>query len=127
MLCNIGLKQDKATFEATTQGGVRSAIMLFSWLNQSDQIYYLKQLQDQFATEALSDDIKSLHGNTCCQVYSYKASFLTCLSQLNAKEDNIGEYLDNFLHDFGAPEHLTVDEFGSQVGKNTRFFKNLCK
>ena len=41
--------------------------------------------------------------------------------------DSLCEYLDKFMHDFGAPEHLTVDGFSSQVGKNIIFFKNLRK
>ena len=37
----------------------------------------------------------------------------------------IGETLDDFVHDFGVPEHLTFDGFQSKVGENTKFNKNI--
>ena len=40
---------------------------------------------------------------------------------------SLGEILDDFVHDFGAPEYLTFDGFQYQVGKNTKFLKNLRK
>ena len=43
------------------------------------------------------------------------------------KGESLGETLDDFVHDFGAPEYLTLDGFQSQVGKNIKFFKNLRK
>ena len=49
------------------------------------------------------------------------------LSQINTKWDNLGDTLNDFVHDFGSPEHLTFSGFQSQVGKNTKLFKNLCK
>ena len=43
------------------------------------------------------------------------------------KGESLGETLDDFVHDFGALEHLTFDGFQYQVGKNTKFFKNIWK
>ena len=63
----------------------------------------------------------------CCQVYSHKVGFTACYLQLNEKGDSLGKSIDDFLHDFGDSEHLTFDGFNSKVGKNTRFYTNLCK
>ena len=113
--------------DARTHGGMRSTIMPLSQRYQYDQMYYIKRLQDRFATDTLFSDMKSLHGNACFQVYSYKTGFVACYPQLNTKRDSIGEYIENFVHDFGASEHLSFDGFSSQVGNKTRFYKNLRK
>ena len=91
----------------------------------SDQMYSLKILQGSFATETFFDDMISLHASTRCQVYSHKVGFAACYPKLNAKGDSLCETLDDFVHDFGALEHLTFDGFQYQVGKNTKFFKNI--
>ena len=90
-------------------------------------MYYLKRLQRLFSTDTFVAYMKSLHGNTCCQVYLNKTGFVSCYPQLNVKGVSLAESLDYFVNDFGAPENITVDGFSLQVGKNTRFFKNLCK
>ena len=90
-------------------------------------MYYIKRLQGRFATDTLFAYMKLLHGNTCCQVYSHKSGFTACSSQLNEKGDSLGELIEDFLHEFGAPEHLTFNEFGSQFSKSTRFYKNMRK
>ena len=71
----VGEKRDKSTIDATRQSGIHSAIILLSWSYQSYQMYRLKQLQGQFATDTFFDDMKSLHRNTYCQVYSHKSGF----------------------------------------------------
>ena len=120
-------KQDKATTDATKQGGIRSSIFPLSRHYRCDQMYDLKRLQGRFAIEIFLADTKLLHGNTCCEVYFHKVIFAACYPKLNAKGDSLGYYLDNLVNDFGAPDHLTFDGFSSQVGKNTRFFKKLRK
>ena len=50
---------------------------------------------------------------------------MACYPKANAKGDSLGETLDDFVHDFGAPEHLTFDGFQSQMGKITHFNKSL--
>ena len=71
--------------------------------------------------------MKYLHGKTCCQVYSHKVGFYACHPKLNARGDNIRETLDDFVHDFGVPEHLAFDGFQSQVWGNMNFNNNLCR
>ena len=71
--------------------------------------------------------MKELHTNTCCQVHQYKVDFVECYPKINTKGGSLGDTLDDFVRDFGAPEHLIFDGFHYQVGKNTKFFNNLCK
>ena len=70
---------------------------------------------------------KSLHSNTCCQIFSHKAGFQVCYPKQDAKGESLGETLDDFVHNYGAPEHLTFDGHLSQVGFRTRFFNNFRK
>ena len=88
-------------------------------------MYGVKRLLGHFATDTFFFNKKSLHQNTCAQVYSHKCGFATCYPMQNTKGDSIGNSLYDFVHDFGAPEHLTFDGFQSQVGKNTKFKKGL--
>ena len=88
-------------------------------------MYNLKRLQGRFATDTFYADMKYLHGNTCCQVYSHKVGFYACYPKLNVKGGSLGEALDDFVHDFGVPEHVTFDCFQYQFGPNTKFNKNL--
>ena len=88
-------------------------------------MYNLKSLRGRSETDTLYYDIKSLHGNTCCQVYSQKIGFSSCSPKLNAKGDSLGETIDDLVHNFGVPGHLTFDGFQSQVGRNTKFNNNM--
>ena len=78
---------------------------------RSDLMYNLKRLQGHFSTNTLFADMKSLHAKTCCQVYLHKVRFAACYPKLNAKGDSLVETLDDFVHDFGSPEHLTFYGF----------------
>ena len=71
--------------------------------------------------------MKSIHGNACCQIFLHKVGFAAWYPKLNAKGGSLGNTLDDFVQNFGAPEHLTFDDFHSQVGNNTKFFNNLRK
>ena len=88
-------------------------------------MYNIKQLRGQFATDTFFSDMKSIHGNACCQVFLHKVGFQACYPKLNAKGESLGEALDDFVHNFGAPEHLTFDGHQPQVGKKTRIYKGF--
>ena len=90
-------------------------------------MYNPKRLQWRFATDTFYAGMKYFHGNIFCQVYSHKLGFSACYPNLNVKGGSIVETLDEFVHEFGVPEHLTFYIFQSQVGKNTKFNKNLCR
>ena len=126
-LWHIGPKRAKATLEATTQNGIRSAILPLSRRYRSDRMYNVKRLRGRFATDTVYADIKSLLGNTCAQIYTHKIGFAVSYPLPVAKGEEVGQTLLNFIHDFGAPEHLTFDGAQVQVGKNTLFQKVLRK
>ena len=90
-------------------------------------MYNVKKLKGKFSTDTFYIDIKSLHQNTCCQVYSHKNGLAVCCPFPRATGENLGNRLLSFVHDFGSPEHLTFDGFPSQVGRHTKFFKALLK
>ena len=104
---------------------MKSSIMRLSRCYRYYRMYYIKQLQGRFATNTFFADMKLLHGNTCCQVYWNKSGFSDFYPKLNMKEDILVKSIDNFIHEFGASEHLTFNRFSSKVVKNTRFYENL--
>ena len=72
--------------------------------------------------------MKSLHANTCCQLYLHKVGFAARYPKLNTKGDILGETLDDLVHDFGAPEHLTFDGFNLnsiRISISSRIFANI--
>ena len=126
-LWGIGPKRALATLLATMQRGIRSAILPLTRWYCADRMYNIKRLNRKFVTDTFYADMRSIHGNTRCQVYCHKVGFQACCPKANATDDSLGKTLDNFVHDFGAPSHLTFDGHQSQVGKKTRFFKSLRK
>ena len=126
-LWHIGPKCDNATMIATTKNGIRSATMPLSRRYLYDRMHNPKILQDRFATDTSFAGMKSLHSNTCCQLYLNKVCFAAYYPKINVKGVRLGETLDDFVHDFGASKHLTFSGFQYQVVNNTKFFKNLLK
>ena len=112
----IGPKRAKATLLATTQNGVRSAILPLSRRYRADRMFSIKQLDGKFATDTFFSKVKSIHMNTCCQVFSHKVGFQACYPKTSTTGDNLGEALDDFVHDFCTPMHLTFDGHQSQAG-----------
>ena len=45
----------------------------------------------------------------------------------SANGKHVGRILTDFIHEFGAPAHLTYDGTVVQVGKETKFQKTLQK
>jgi hypothetical protein len=68
---------------------------------------------------------KSIRGNVASQVYSHKCGFNATYNIRAATGDEIGHSLSNFIHDYGAPEHLTFDGAMAQVGPDTLFMKTV--
>ena len=120
-LWHIGPKRVKATIKATTQNGIRSAILPLSRRYRPDRMYKVKRLRGRFATDTVYSDVKSLLGNTCVQIYTHKIGFAISYPLRVTKWDEVGQTLFNFIHDYGAPEHITFDGAQVQVAKNTLF------
>lgn len=121
----IGKQRSTATIRATTQRGIRSAILPISRRYRADRHYNKKRLHAKFATDTLFAPMKSLHKMNCAQIFSNKAGFSVVYPQSNTKGDTVGDSYNSFALHFGVPEHLTFDGFSSQVGKNTKFFQAL--
>ena len=117
----IGIKRARNTINTTTQRGIRSAILPLSRRYRSDRRYNMKRLNGRFATDTLYAEVKSLHQNTCAQLYSHKVGFSACYPMRNATGDELGYSLQDFCNDFGVPEHLKSDGHMSQTGVNTLF------
>ena len=119
----IGKSRAMATLDATTQRGTRSALLPLSRRYQADRRYNVNRLKGKFATDTLYAEVKSIHGNKYAQVYSLKNGFATCYPMEYMTGESLGITLKDFCHDFGVPEHLTLDGFSSQVGKRTTFMQ----
>ena len=120
-LWGIGLKRAESTLTATTQTSTRSATLPLSRRYRADRMYRVKRLDGKFATDTMYADIKSLKQNSYAQVFTHKIGFAACYPLDKANGDTIGYALQDFIHDFGAPYHLTFDGASVQVGKKTRF------
>ena len=126
-LWGIGLLRAHDTLKATTQRGVRSAILPIGRRYRADRMYQVKRLGSKFSTDTLYADIKSLRQNTCAQIFTHKCGVRIAYPMRAATGDSIGHSLLNFAHDYGAPDELIFDGAQAQVGPNTLFMKTLRK
>ena len=115
------------TMTPTTQMATRSAVLPISRRYRADKMYGVKRLYDKIATDTLWSDCKSLNQNKGAQIYSCKNGFAVCYPLMQATGDTIGDSLQDFIHDFGAPAHLTFDGARAQEGKNTKFMQSIRK
>lgn len=116
-----GPGQAAATLKATLQRGLRSAILPISRRYRADGMYSVKRLMGKFSAHTLWGTVRSLKGNVATQLYSHKCGFVAAYHLTKANNENIGDSLANFVHDYGAPETLTFDGAAVQVGSKTRF------
>ena len=122
----IGPQQAQATMTATTQHGIRSALLPISRRYRSDRIYNVKRLSGKFAMDTFYADIKSLNQNIGAQIYSYKIGFSICYPLKDTKSETLSYSLNDFISDYSAPEYLTFEGAQAQVWKDTnvkRFLK----
>ena len=90
-------------------------------------MYQCRRLQGKFATDTLYSKCKSLRSNIAAQVYSHKCGFKAIYPLPKADGNHVGQSLKDFIHDYGAPEHLTFDGAMVQVGRQTPFVQTLWK
>ena len=123
----IGYIQAQRTLHATTQRGMRSAILPLSRRYRADKIFQEKRLAGKFATDTLYYKLKTVHQNMAAQIYSHKCSFTKSyqLTRVNCK--SVGNTLGDFVSDFGIPDHLTFNGAKVQVGSNTKFLNAMCQ
>ena len=81
----------------------------------------------KFATDTFYAKKKSLLSNTCTQLYSNKAGFNAPYHLSRDNGSQIGQLLNDFIHEWGAPESLTFDGAMAQTGRCTDFMKIIRK
>ena len=123
----IGFNRAQATLFATTQRGVRSAILPISRRYRADRMYGIKRLNGKFSTDTLYGICKSLRGYVASQIYSHKCGFVVPYHMKAINGENVGTSLGNFIHEYGVPERLTFDGAAIQVGKSTKFMNYIRK
>ena len=121
----IGIDRARTTLEATHQKGTRSAVLPPSRRHRADRQCLGKRLNAGFLTDTLHFKKKSLTGNVGCQIFSHKSGFNAVCHILKSDDEHIGNALEDFISDHGAPEHLTMDGASVQVGRHTTFQKLL--
>mgnify|MGYP003326537431 FL=1 len=121
----IGPLRAHATLRATTQRGVRSAILPISRRYRADRFINTRTLQGKFATDTLWMTPRTIAGNIASQVYSHKCGFAASYHMHSADGDSVGYTLSSFIHDYGKPSHLTFDGIPTQTGANTSFMKTI--
>jgi hypothetical protein len=85
----------------------------------------VKRLNGKFATDTLWATVRSLRQNNCAQIYSHKCGFQAAYVMPAATGETVGHSLLDFIHEFGAPEHLTCDGASVQVGSKTLFMQTI--
>ena len=71
----IGLQRARDMLKATTQQGMRSAILPISRQYHADCMYCVKRLNAKFLTDTMWAKMKSRQQNVASQIYSYKCGF----------------------------------------------------
>ena len=121
----IGPDRVKQTLMANTQRGTRSAILPIARRYRVDRMYNLPRLNAKFATEKFYADKKSIRSNIGSQIYSHKYGFNAAYHIRRANNDNVENSLNNFINDYGIPDHLTYDGAAVQVGSKTKFQETI--
>ena len=63
----------------------------------------------------------SLRGNKASQIYSHKCGFKVAYHISKVNNDQVGQSLNDFMCDYGAPIHLICYGASVQVGSKTIF------
>lgn len=121
----IGPLRAKATLEATTQRGTRSAILPLSRRYKADRYYNVKRLNIKMATDTMYADTISINQHKYSQTYSAKCGFAATFPMDSINGDSIGYSLKTFISEFGAMEHLTFDGAMAQTGSKTLFMNTI--
>jgi hypothetical protein len=104
---------------------MRSAILPIGRRYRGDQIFDVKWLWGKFATNTLWSTTKYLNSNVATQIYTHKCGFNAAYHLTRANGEQVGYSLSSFIHEYGAPDHLTFDGAAVHVRSSTRFKENL--
>jgi hypothetical protein len=120
----IGLQTAKDTIRVTTQRGIRSSVLPLSRRYRSDMYFNQKRLKIACYSDTMFGRCKSLAQNTAAQVFVLANGAIDCYPM--SSKAQAGDALGQFITDWGAPNHMTVDGSGEQTGPNSKFQK-LCR
>ena len=126
ILC-IGPDKAAQMLRVTRQRGTRSAILPIGRRYRADRMYDVKRLEGKFSTDTLYGKVQSLRGYKASQIYSHKCGFKVAYHLSRVNNNQVGQSLNDFIFDYGAPNHLTYDGAAVQVGKNTVFQDTIRK
>ena len=77
------------------------------------------------STETMDARYQSIHENPYFQVFANKEFFVK--GYTIQKKSDCNEALSKFIHDFWAPDEMTMDGSKEQTGRNSKFQKLLKK
>ena len=123
----IGIQRARATLRVTTQRGMRSAILPIARRYKADRFFQTKRLNGKFATDTLYGPKKSLNANIGTQLYTHKCGFNAPYHLSKVDGQQVGFTLNDFIFEYGAPEHLTFDGAMVQRGRGTHFMSTIRK
>ena len=121
----IGVQQAAKTIKATTQAGVRSALMPLGRRYRADRMFHRRRLHDRFYTDTMVSRYKSRDGNKYAQIFANESLF-TAVYPIESKS-HAGKAFTEFINEFGVPNELVMDGAMEQTGKHTDFRKALDK
>ena len=84
-------------------------------------MYDVKRLEGKFSTDTLYGKVVSLRRNKASQIYSHKCGFKSAYDMSRVNNETVGQSLNDFIFEYGAPSHLTYDGAAVQVGSRTTF------
>ena len=121
----ISQKHAEKTIKATTQRGIRSAVLPLSRRYRGDLFYQKKRLNSHFYSDTYFARTKSLHGNTCAQVFGNRDQFVDVYPM--STKSHAGNALKQFISDWGVPSELTFDNAWEQTKPGSEFMKIITK
>ena len=117
----IGIDRANHMLRVTRQRGTRSAILPLGRRYRADRMYDVKRLEGKFSTDTLYGKVVSLRGYKASQIYSHKCGFKVAYHMNRVNNETVGQSLNDFIFEYGAPSHLTYDGAAVQVGSRTTF------
>ena len=120
-----GLETAKNTLKRTTQRGVRRGINpLFRRYRTDHADLNRRRLNLTMSTDALFVTTKSLAGNKVAQLYT-TGNYTKVYPMANKDGDNTGDTLSDICRNVGIPKTLVCDLASEQVGRHTKFMKEV--
>ena len=120
-ILRIGPNKAKQMLSVTRQRGTRSATLPIGRRYRADRMYDAKRLNGKFSIDTLYENVISLRCNKASQIYSHKCGFKTANHISKVNNEQVGQSLNDFISEYGAPSQLTYDGAAVQVGSNTTF------